>query len=103
MIASICRDLPWGYWEVSLRGDVPEVLLWTLPCGQCHEGKRLWYILLYNFGRAVTYTILGALFGIVGAQFFIGGYQQILSVCWRFTISDTFFAKIPSSNSFFLQ
>ncbi|HNE50515.1 MAG TPA: sulfite exporter TauE/SafE family protein [Chitinophagales bacterium] len=76
----------------------------ALPVGSAGKWKRLWYILLYNFGRAVTYTILGALFGIVGAQFFIGGYQQILSVVLGVLLLATlFFAKYLPPNSFFFN
>lgn len=36
--------------------------------------------LLYNLGRVVTYTLLGVVFGLVGRGFFMGGYQQIVSI-----------------------
>lgn len=35
---------------------------------------------LYNFGRIITYALLGMIFGFIGSGFFIGGYQQILSI-----------------------
>jgi sulfite exporter TauE/SafE len=34
----------------------------------------------YNIGRVITYTVLGALIGIVGATVSLAGYQEILSV-----------------------
>lgn len=37
-------------------------------------------VLLYNFGRIITYTTLGLLFGIVGRGFAFSGYQQVLSI-----------------------
>ncbi len=37
-------------------------------------------ILLYNFGRAITYSLLGLLFGLVGSQFRLWGLQQIVSI-----------------------
>jgi len=37
-------------------------------------------ILLYNLGRVFTYAALGILFGFVGRQIFIAGYQQIFSI-----------------------
>lgn len=76
----------------------------ALPVGNAGKWKRLWYILLYNFGRAVTYAFLGALFGIVGAQFFIGGYQQLLSIVLGVLILVfLFFAKYLPSNTGFLN
>lgn len=37
-------------------------------------------VLLYNFGRALTYSFLGALLGIVGKGIALSGYQQGLSI-----------------------
>ncbi len=36
--------------------------------------------LTYNFGRVVTYSVLGALFGILGQGFAMAGFQQWLSI-----------------------
>jgi sulfite exporter TauE/SafE len=36
--------------------------------------------LLYNFGRAFIYALLGALFGLLGQSFVFAGYQQALSI-----------------------
>lgn len=35
---------------------------------------------IYNFGRVVTYFIMGLLFGLIGQTFAIAGFQNILSV-----------------------
>jgi len=35
---------------------------------------------LYNFGRAMTYGLLGILFGLLGSQFRIWGVQQFVSI-----------------------
>ena len=37
-------------------------------------------IILYNFGRAVTYSALGLLFGFLGNQFRLWGFQQAVSI-----------------------
>ena len=42
--------------------------------------EKLLLIVLYNLGRAFTYAALGALFGYIGKQFFLFGYQQIFSI-----------------------
>ncbi len=36
--------------------------------------------LFYNIGRTVSYAVMGLIFGFVGQSFFIGGYQQTLSI-----------------------
>lgn len=42
--------------------------------------EKLLLIVLYNLGRAFTYAALGALFGFIGKQFFLFGYQQAFSI-----------------------
>ncbi|MEN8248314.1 MAG: sulfite exporter TauE/SafE family protein [Bacteroidota bacterium] len=43
-------------------------------------GKSLLSKLSYNFGRTITYMIMGAIIGFVGEGFSLIGYQQPLSV-----------------------
>lgn len=43
-------------------------------------GKSLLAKLSYNFGRTITYMIMGAIIGFVGEGFSLIGYQQPLSV-----------------------
>lgn len=52
----------------------------SLPVYGKSAAEKLLLILLYNLGRASTYAALGALFGFVGKQFFLFGYQQAFSV-----------------------
>lgn len=35
---------------------------------------------VYNLGRVVTYSLMGAVSGVIGQAFFVGGYQRILSI-----------------------
>lgn len=35
---------------------------------------------IYNLGRIVTYSFLGAVFGLLGSRLFIGGFQQAVSI-----------------------
>jgi uncharacterized protein len=37
-------------------------------------------IFLYNFGRAITYSVLGLAFGFLGNQFRLWGLQQVISI-----------------------
>ncbi|HOY41335.1 MAG TPA: sulfite exporter TauE/SafE family protein, partial [Chitinophagales bacterium] len=52
----------------------------ALPVADAGKWKRLWLISLYNLGRVLAYSVLGVLFGFLGKQFFIGGYQRFLSI-----------------------
>ncbi len=52
----------------------------ALPVHQFGPIKKFFAILFYNFGRAITYALFGLLFGLLGQGFFMGGFQQILSV-----------------------
>lgn len=44
------------------------------------DGNRVAGILLYNIGRIITYSLLGAVFGFLGQSFVLVGLQQYLSV-----------------------
>lgn len=52
----------------------------SLPILHETKTKRLLLIALYNIGRASTYALMGILFGYVGNQFFLTGYQQKFSI-----------------------
>lgn len=52
----------------------------ALPVHHYSAQKKYLAILLYNIGRIFTYTSLGLLFGLLGQSFFLGGFQQVLSV-----------------------
>ena len=43
-------------------------------------GKSLLSKLSYNIGRAITYTLMGAIIGFVGEGFSMIGWQQVLSI-----------------------
>lgn len=48
-----------------------------------HEGQpylKVISALLYNFGRVITYAIIGILFGTIGKGLFMGGIQQFVSI-----------------------
>lgn len=48
-----------------------------------HEGQpylKVISALLYNFGRVITYAIIGILFGTLGKGLFMGGIQQAVSI-----------------------
>jgi len=76
----------------------------ALPIGDAGKWERLWYIILYNFGRVISYAALGILFGMLGGQFFIGGYQRFLSIALGILILFfLLFSKYVNSNGLFLK
>jgi sulfite exporter TauE/SafE len=52
----------------------------ALPLGGRSWGSRITGGLLYNFGRTITYGVLGAVFGIVGAGLSLAGLQKWVSI-----------------------
>jgi uncharacterized protein len=52
----------------------------ALPIHQETPLIKFLSVLLYNTGRAITYSIFGLLFGLLGQGFFVGGFQQMLSL-----------------------
>ena len=49
-----------------------------------YQGKQRWLaalnVMLYNFGRVITYTLLGLIIGIFGRGFFLAGFQSYVSI-----------------------
>jgi uncharacterized protein len=52
----------------------------SLPIAHMGTGYRIRGILAYNFGRAATYSVLGALSGLIGGTIHWVGGQQTLSI-----------------------
>ncbi len=52
----------------------------SVPVHHLSPAKKITGILLYNFGRTLTYAILGALFGLIGRQLSLAGFQQWFSI-----------------------
>ena len=42
--------------------------------------QKIWGSTLWSLGRILTYSIMGALFGLIGIGFKLIGYQQIISI-----------------------
>ena len=52
----------------------------ALPYGKQSEFTKFKNILLYNFGRIFTYSLMGAVIGLVGKGFFVAGVQSEFSI-----------------------
>ncbi|PUZ26945.1 hypothetical protein GA0116948_104301 [Chitinophaga costaii] len=55
-------------------------LVMALPLQLLPPARKMSGLLLYHSGRIAMYTLLGAAFGLVGTQFYLAGWQQLLSV-----------------------
>ena len=55
-------------------------IAFSLPIHYLPSHKKLIGILLYNFGRVVTYSLLGLIFGFIGRQVYLSGFQQWFSI-----------------------
>jgi len=51
-----------------------------LPFSKTNTTKKHLQIILYHFGRIVTYSLLGTLFGLAGKGLLLTGFQQQLSI-----------------------
>jgi len=52
----------------------------ALPLKDNTTAGRILSSMLYNFGRVLTYGLLGVIFGILGRGFYLGGIQQWVSI-----------------------
>lgn len=75
-IAAISLGLLGSFHCIGMCGPIAL----ALPIHRLSPFKKYLGILLYNTGRIATYTLLGFLFGILGQSFYLGGFQQILSI-----------------------
>lgn len=84
----------------------------SLPIYGKSKVEKLLLIILYNIGRACSYASIGLLFGYIGNQFFLFGYQRAFSIILgllllislfthqllssRFAIIDKIFNRVKS-------
>lgn len=74
-------------------------LVMSVPVQHLPQHKKIWGILLYQFGRINTYMIMGVLAGLIGWRIGVAGWQQVFSVVMGMTIlffllSQVFFKKM---------
>ena len=55
-------------------------IAFMLPVDRQKPLKTFFQILSYHFGRLLTYSFIGLLFGILGKGFYFFGFQQQLSI-----------------------
>jgi uncharacterized protein len=91
IIAAISLGLLGSFHCIGMCGPIAL----ALPVHQYSPLKKYIGIFLYNLGRVSTYTFLGVLFGLLGQSFFLGGFQQLLSI----TIGILILVSVVFSNS----
>jgi sulfite exporter TauE/SafE len=52
----------------------------ALPVHHLSKKQKFISLLLYQFGRIITYSTIGLLFGLAGRRIYIAGYQQWFSI-----------------------
>jgi len=55
-------------------------IAFILPVDKSSKTKMIGQTLLYHFGRLLTYSLIGLLFGLVGRGLYLSGFQQRLSI-----------------------
>ena len=56
-------------------------LIWALPQDKAKQSKWWANRLAYNFGRSITYALLGLTIGLLGQTFALAGLQQAEGFC----------------------
>jgi len=55
-------------------------IAFMLPLNHKHAATRLGQLVLYHFGRLLSYSVLGGMFGFLGKGLYVFGLQQKLSI-----------------------
>ena len=96
IIAAISLGLLGSFHCIGMCGPIAL----ALPVHQYSPIKKYLGIFLYNLGRVTTYTFLGVIFGLLGQSFFLGGFQQILSITIGvLLLSSVVFTNVKSLNT----
>lgn len=55
-------------------------IAFVIPIDRTSKTKMFLQTFLYNFGRLISYSLIGVLFGFIGKGLYLAGFQQRLSV-----------------------
>lgn len=55
-------------------------IAFVLPVDRSSKSKLIFQTFLYHFGRLLSYSIIGILFGFIGKGLYLSGFQQRLSI-----------------------
>ncbi len=68
----------------------------ALPLGNSRFTQKMVALWSYSLGRVVTYSFLGAIFGIIGSGFSMAGLQQGMSIGVGIIMLASVFFKLPA-------
>ncbi|WP_111707894.1 sulfite exporter TauE/SafE family protein [Lutibacter citreus] len=55
-------------------------IAFVLPVDRSSKSKLIFQTFLYHFGRLLSYSLIGILFGFIGKGLYLAGFQQRLSI-----------------------
>lgn len=55
-------------------------IAFVIPVDKSNKAKAAFQTFLYHFGRLLTYSLIGLLFGLIGKGLYLAGFQQRLSI-----------------------
>jgi len=55
-------------------------IAFVLPVDRSSKSRMLYQTFLYHFGRVLSYSLIGLLFGLIGKGLYLAGFQQRLSI-----------------------
>jgi len=55
-------------------------IAFIIPIDRASKFKMFFQTFLYNFGRLISYSLIGLLFGLIGKGLYLAGFQQRLSI-----------------------
>jgi sulfite exporter TauE/SafE len=73
----------------------------ALPVHHLGTAGKISGLMIYHIGRALTYSLFGAFFGVLGMGVVIAGYQQALSVALGVIILLGLFLPVSGISRFF--
>lgn len=95
LIAAISLGLLGSFHCIGMCGPIAL----ALPVHRYSTIKKYLGIIIYNIGRAITYSSLGLVFGLLGQSFYLGGFQQNLSITLGIFILLTVIFSYTRANS----
>ncbi len=76
LLSAIILGLLGSFHCIGMCGPIA----FMLPIDRTNKVKQFFQITSYHFGRTLTYSLMGLLFGLLGKSFYFFGFQQQLSI-----------------------
>ena len=76
LISALILGLLGSFHCIGMCGPIA----FMLPVDQSNAYRKIIQIAIYHFGRLLSYSILGLVFGLIGKGLYLFGFQQQLSI-----------------------